>query len=212
LGFDFDGGERTLILGEAKRDALLATLREWKRLARRRDRKRKPAGRRQNRGDKQGGKARIEFRIFCKVVYQLRHAAICVPAGWGLLLESSKMANHECRYIYLKEGTPLYQELDGWLTLLREATVAPTKCTELVTAHPDLIGIVDASTEGVGGVLVGENKEVVPVVFRFEWPEEVRALVVWSSNPGGTITNSDLEMGGMFLLLLVIRMVMGSIE
>ena len=44
LGFDFDGGERTLILGEAKRDALLATLREWKRLARRRDRKRKPAG------------------------------------------------------------------------------------------------------------------------------------------------------------------------
>jgi hypothetical protein len=69
LGFEFDGGERTLILGEAKRDALLATLREWKRLAPRRDRKRKPAGRRRNRGGKQGGKACIDFQIFRKVVY-----------------------------------------------------------------------------------------------------------------------------------------------
>ena len=81
--------------------------------------------------------------------------------------------------------------------------MAPTQCTELVSGTPDFIGIVDASTEGVGGIVVGENDEVHPTVFRYEWPEEVRALVISTKNPAGRITNSDLEMAGMFLLLLV---------
>ena len=52
------------------------------------------------------------------------------------------------------------------LTLLREATVTPTKCTELVTGAPDFIGIVDdASTEGVGGIVVGKNDAIYPIVF-----------------------------------------------
>ena len=81
-------------------------------------------------------------------------------------------------------------------SVLREAT----KCSELVTGHPDFIGIVDASTEGVGDIVVGGNEAVKPTVFWLEWPKEVRTLVCSEANPKGPITNSDLEMAGMLLL------------
>ncbi len=48
---------------------------------------------------------------------------------------------------------------------------------------------------------------IVPTVFRLEWPEEVRALVITDDNPGGKITNSDLECAGGLLLWLVIEQV-----
>ena len=212
LGFEFDGEKRTLLLDEGKRNALLSTLKEWTRLAQRRAVKRKPAHKRGNRGGRQPSSARIDFKEFRRVICQLRNAAICVPAGRGLLSESSKLASKETKFVFIKKGTPLYQELDGWRTLLREATVTPTQCTELVSGTPDFIGIVDASTEGVGGIVVGENDAVHPTVFRYEWPEEVRALVISTKNPAGRITNSDLEMAGMFLLLLVIRMIVPSLD
>jgi len=87
---------------------------------------------------------------------------------------------------------------------LREATAEPTKCAELVTGHPNFIGIVDASTEGVGGIVVGKNEAVKHTVFQLEWPEEVRALVNTAENPDGPITNSDLEMAGMLLYGLLL--------
>ena len=89
---------------------------------------------------------------------------------------------------------------------------SPTKCTQLITGHPDVIGIVDASKEGVGGIVVGEHMSVVPTVFRLEWPDEVRALVVSDSNPTGTITNSDLECAGALLLWLVCEQVVPRLE
>ena len=131
LGFEFDGDKRTLLINEGKRDVLLSTLKKWTRLAQRRAEKRKPAHKR-NSGGKQPRKARIDFKEFRRVICQLRHAAICAPAGKGLLSESSKLTSRETKFVFIEKGTPLYQELDGWRTLLREATVTPTKCTELV--------------------------------------------------------------------------------
>ena len=55
--------------------------------------------------------------------------------------------------------------------------------------------------------MVGENMAIVPTVFRLEWPEEVRALVISDANPNGKITNSDLECAGGLLLWLVIEQV-----
>ena len=54
----------------------------------------------------------------------------------------------------------------------------------------------DASGHGVGGIVVGELKAVTPTVFRFPWPEDIKADLVSDKNPNGRITNSDLEIAG----------------
>ena len=75
-----------------------------------------------------------------------------------------------------------------------------------------MTGIVDASKEGVGGVVFGITHECVPTVFRMEWPKEVRDQLQTEENPGGTITNSDLEMAGLVLIWLVIEFVVKNLR
>ena len=86
-----------------------------------------------------------------------------------------------------------------------ESIMVPTECINLVAGWPDFIGIKDASGHGVGGVVVGENKECTPTVFQFEWLDNVKAVL--HSGPGtkGHLTNFDLEMEGLLLLWLVME-------
>ena len=194
LGFDFDGNDRTIILDEGKRDKILGHLKEWTRKARKKGK---------------SSTAAIPFKDFCTIVHKLRHASICIPAGKSLLSECNQQVCIEGRrLLYLRVGSVLYQELDGWRKLLTAATAKPTKCVKLISGHPDGIGIVDASsTEGVGGVVVGENDAIIPVVFRMEWPDEVKRLVISQKNPRGKLSISDLECAGLLLLWLVIEQV-----
>jgi hypothetical protein len=55
--------------------------------------------------------------------------------------------------------------IKGCRTLLRESTKDPTQCKELVSGWPDFVGIVDASSHGVGGVVIGELSKCIPMVF-----------------------------------------------
>lgn len=64
----------------------------------------------------------------------------------------------------------------------------------------NFIGIVDASSFEVGGVILGEHLACPPTVFCVQWPLEVTADVISFTNPTGWLTNSDLEMAGMLLL------------
>jgi len=54
---------------------------------------------------------------------------------------------------------------------------------------------------------MGETSQCIPMVFRWEWPQDVTANVRSFSNPMGTITNSDLEMAGVLILWLVMEVV-----
>jgi hypothetical protein len=75
--------------------------------------------------------------------------------------------------------------------------------------HPGLhhatIGIVDASGHGVGGVIFGELSTCTSVVFRWEWPDNIKQDIISLTNPTGRLTNSDLEMAGLVILWLVIE-------
>ena len=104
--------------------------------------------------------------------------------------------------IYLHRNERLRLAVADCRTLLRESTLAPTKCTELVQGWPDFVGVKDASGHGVGGVIIGEGKECVPTVFRFEWPDDIKAELNSEHNREGKLTNSDLEMAGLLLLWL----------
>jgi hypothetical protein len=102
--------------------------------------------------------------------------------------------------------------IKGCQTLLRESTRKPTRCRELTIGWPDYVGIVDASSHGVGGVVVGELSGCVPTVFRWQWPEDIcQPQLVLFENPEGTISNSDLEMAGLLLLWLVIEGISGPL-
>ncbi len=70
---------------------------------------------------------------------------------------------------------------------------------------PDLIGIVDASSHGVGGVIVGELSALPLTVFWFQWPSDISQDLVSFNNPKGTINNSNLEMAGLLLLWLCVE-------
>ena len=93
------------------------------------------------------------------------------------------------KFIHLHKHELLLEAIRDCRTLLKESTLAPTKCLELVSGWPDFVGVKDASGQGVGGVMFGENDECVPTVFRFEWPDDIKADLNSEHNPTGGITN-----------------------
>ena len=139
------------------------------------------------------------------MISKLRHAFISVLNGKGLLTLCNLVLRGEPKYIFLHRNAALLTAIQNCRTLLRESTLAPTKCLELVSKWPDFVGVKDASGHGVGGVFIGEKMACTPTVFRFEWPANIKADLISQQNPTGRITNSDLEMAGLLLLWLVME-------
>ncbi len=193
LGFDFDGEEKTIWLEEEKRATLLTVLKGWIRAATR----------------TRGGIALAEFE---SVTAKLRHAFTALPAGKGLLSPCNWVLRKRPPIVYLHRNKELLEAIQGARTLLRESTMRPVHCRELVTGWPDKIGVKDASGHGVGGVILGEREACTPTVFRYQWPEDIKADLVSEGNPTGRITNSDLEMAGLLMLWLVMEAVCGPME
>ena len=186
LGFDFDGVNKTIWLEEAKRDALLTILHQWIRGATK-----------SHRG--------IPFAEFESVTAKLRHAFTALREGRGLLSPCNWVIRKRPKVVYLHKNGTLLEAIRDIRTILRASTVNPTKCKDLVAGWPDYIGIVDASSHGVGGVVIGELSGLPPTVFRLQWPDDISSDLVSFDNPSGTINNSDLEMAGLLLLWLCIE-------
>ena len=94
-----------------------------------------------------------------------------------------------------------------WTALIKEAGAEPTHVNELVSGPADYKGTLDASGEGAGGIWVSGTKEMAPIVWRVEWPQDIRDRLVTFANPNGDITNSDLEMAAEVLGWLVLEAV-----
>ena len=186
LGFNFDGENKTLWLQDEKRNMLLLILKKWLR------------------GSKQARRG-IAFTEFESVVAKLRHAFTAIPAGVGLLSPCNRVLAARPQTVYLHTNAVLTTAIEDLRTILRESTVSPTKCRELISGWPDYIGYTDASGHGFGGIIVGENDSLPPTVFRGQWPLDIKHTLLTYDNPQGTITNSDLEMAGLLILWLVIE-------
>jgi hypothetical protein len=81
-----------------------------------------------------------------------------------------------------------------------------------VASWPDYIGIMDASSHGVGGVVIGKLSELPPTPFCLQCPPEKTNALVMFQNPQGKINNSDLEMAGLLLLWLCIKGIAQTLE
>ena len=193
LGLTFNGDDKTVWLEDEKRQCLLTLLHGWIRSSR----------------DTKHG---IPFDEFRSVIYKLRHAFITIPAGKGLLSPFYRILAKQPKFVFLHRNKQVTKALQECRLFLQKSVSAPTKCSNLVTAWPDYIGIKDASKHGVGGIIIGETRAVPPTVFRLQWPEDIKADVVSESNPTGSITNSDLEMAGLLLLWLVMEHVCTDLD
>ena len=109
------------------------------------------------------------------------------------------------RLIRIKTNQRLRDALQDFGTLIKVLGRRPTHCRELVVDDPGYIGYCDASKLGAGGVWLVGTRQLAPVVWRVEWPDDIRQQVVSFDNPSGTLTNSDLEMVGMVLHYLVLK-------
>lgn len=141
LGFDFNGEDKTLWLEEEKRAVLLTVLKQWLRGSRR-------------------AHAGIPCKEFESVTAMLRHAFTTIPAGKGLLSPCNWVLRARPEAVFLHRNKGLEQAIRDARTLLRESTVAPTRCKELVVGWPDYIRVQDASGQGVGGVILGKTWHV----------------------------------------------------
>ena len=187
LSFTFDGKNKTCWLEQPKREAILTVMKGWIKGAK--------------------NEVAIPFQEFQSVISKLRHAFISIPHGKGLLSPMNAVLRVEPDMVYLHRNHPLLTAVTECRILLRESTLAPTQCKELVSAWPDYVGVKDASKHGVGGIIIGEGKACTPTVFRYEWPPDIKASLVSFDNPCGTITNSDLEMAGLLMLYLIMEVV-----
>jgi len=140
------------------------------------------------------------------------HATIGIPNGRGLLspiiatiAAQPKTKHYKQRTICLNQATK--QALNDWRMLLPTALHHPTPCTDLITALADYGGYCDASKAGAGGIWVGLNRALPPLVWRVAFPPEIQAEVVSHANPRGRISNSDLEMMGLLLQWVVLEQV-----
>jgi hypothetical protein len=109
------------------------------------------------------------------------------------------------RLIHIKKNQSLRDALRDFSMLIKVLGQCPTHCRELIVRDPGYIGYCDASKLGAGGVWLLGMCHLSPVVWRLEWPDDIRQQVISVNNPSGTITNSDLEMAGMVLHYLVLE-------
>jgi hypothetical protein len=181
LGFDFDGVNKTLWLEEAKRAHLLTVLHGWIRSSR-------------------SGTTGIPFNEFELIIAKIRHAFTAILAGRGLLTPCNKILQTKPSMVFLQRNQVLLAAVMGCRTLLCESSDSPTRCQELAGGWPDYIGVCDASSHGIGGVIIGKNEACVPTVFRWEWSQDVKAQYLAKK-----VINSDLEMAGLLFLWLVME-------
>jgi hypothetical protein len=193
LGFVFNGDDKTVWLSDGKRDALITTIKEWLRSTRK------------------NARFGVPFAEFRSVIYKVRHAFMALPAGKGLLSPFYKLLGRAPPVVFPQKNKALYSSLEECVVFLRETASSPTLCRSLVMAWPDIVGVTDASSFGVGGIIVGERWAIPPTVFRYQWPDIITQAVKSDANPNGTLTNSDLEMAALLLLFLVIEGVVGDI-
>jgi hypothetical protein len=147
LGFDFDRVNKTLRLEEAKCAHLLTVLHGWIWSSR-------------------SGTTGIPFNEFESIIAKICHAFTAIPAGRGLLTPCNKILQTKPSMVFLQCNQVLLAAVMGCRTLLCESSDSPTRCRELVGEWPDYIGVCDASSHGVSGVIIGKNEACVPTVFR----------------------------------------------
>jgi hypothetical protein len=99
------------------------------------------------------------------------------------------------------------QTLLDWKLIASDLAAHPVPVASLVPRPPHFAGAVDASGSGCGGFWVNTTHGSLPqpLAFRLEFPPDIQAQLVSSSNPSGTLSNSDFELAAITLGVAIIQ-------
>jgi hypothetical protein len=174
LGFMLHGLLRTAWLPDPKRDAILQELRRLLK------------------------KKQCPIKRFLSITGKVMSATRIAPSAKAFLTPFFKAAKNSPKLVGIGQHGDLRQAIKDLIVLIIDLTERPTHVKEIVPHPPSVAGCCDASLDGAGGVLFSEEFE--PVVWRLEWPEEIKMLY-----RQGKINNNDLEMAGIVAQTLVLE-------
>jgi len=138
------------------------------------------------------------------------HTTIRILNGWGLcsplittIATKGQSQSYKDKTICLSGDTK--QVLHNWAALLEMVNQQPTPCMDLVPAPADYRGYCNPSRKGAGRVWSGLERQLPPIVWSVEFPQEIQEWLISQDNPKGTILNLDLEMAKLILQWLVLE-------
>jgi hypothetical protein len=143
---------------------------------------------------------------------RLQFATIAIPCSKPILGQlnwyMSSASKHPGRKLVVTDA--LQATVHDWSALIRLVGRRPNHIRELVEHPPAYQGFVDASKWVVGGVWFGGTKQLIPIVWFYEWPQTIRNQLCSASNKTGSLTISDLELTGILLQWLVLEHVVDT--
>ena len=142
---------------------------------------------------------RVSVKEWQKVLGELRSMVLALPGCRGLF---------SALQVVFKEGqnrlrlTKLVHDfLDDFRWVARSLQQRPTRIFEIVPTAPRIIGATDAAGHGMGGVFFVPHPDSEvddPIyesyVWRHPFSTDISDALISPDNPGGTISNSDLEL------------------
>jgi hypothetical protein len=150
---------------------------------------------------------KLEVKRFQKLHGRLQFATITIPCGKPILGQlnwyMASAAENKGHNLIVTDD--LQAILCDWSALIRLLGKQPTDVAELIEHPPSYQRFVDASKWGAGGVWFSGTKQLIPVVWFYEWPQDIRYQFCSSSNKTGTLTISDLELIEILLHWLVLE-------
>ncbi|MEM7495148.1 MAG: hypothetical protein AAF471_03235 [Myxococcota bacterium] len=181
LGWDMDGEHRTISLPQTKIETLVNALRRLRR------------------------KSRIQRKELESLRGKLQHAAFGCPEGRAFLIAFHIALTATHRNIAVTQ--PLKEAATDWLVLLQAMRQRPIPVAQLVVRPVEFVGFCDASGTGAGGVWFSllDEPAFPPILWRVPFPPDISDGISSTRNKGGFVTNSDLEMAGVFMAFLVLE-------
>jgi hypothetical protein len=140
---------------------------------------------------------------FQKLAGNLQHASFGIPGGKGLFSPIHMAMKRTPANIKITES--LRQTLADWIAFVHVLAIIPTNVRLLVPNFPHILHHTDACKLGAGGVITPGIQTIQPLVWNFEWPEDIKKSLLTDDNPDGSITINDLELAGMVLGWLVLE-------
>ena len=139
---------------------------------------------------------RATIQFWHRLLGELRSMAPALPGARGLfsLLQHALQVSRGHRI----RVTRAIQDMAADFRMLADSLhERPTRLQELVHLEPTFVGASDASGHGMGGVWLSRDPTVVPIVWRQPFTQPVRAALITSTTPNGTISISDLELAAL---------------
>ena len=154
---------------------------------------------------------RISMRKWHKVLGELRSMSLALPGARNMFSQMQQaLSNSPKTRVALTKG--VHQALDDFRWMHKDIANRPTRIAEVVPLLASALGDHDASGQGAGGVWFPHKSldqrqhpsslpSHAPLLWRFQWPQDIIDSLVTDKNPNGTISNSDLELAGGLLHL-----------